>query len=309
MSGDSQINTAEAMFHAGNLSGAERLVRAMLDRDPHDRDGLLMLAMIEDKRENHDTAFDLQDRLLARDPFDDDVRLMRFYTLLHLKRFDDAKEAIADFERDFPDSGHLRLMRIAMGMAPVDLVATKEEAARLRAEKGDCYEVQITDAAVAFGEHRNADAYRHALAALAHQPQDGFAHDMAANAAFWSLRPRLARRHAEQALRIEPGMTGMRGLIRMSRAVWFPPAGFTYVCWVGQNMLAGKTGTLVSAIVFFLLCKFLIGPVLASVVPWQLLLGFVGCLMASLAYFLVETSLIPRRERNRSAVAVALKDY
>lgn len=312
MSQEAGAYAAEAMLNAGNISGAERMARAILDRDPQSWEGAMLLAMIADKRGEHEKALVLQDRVLALDPRDPHARTLRFHTLLRLRRLEDAREVLDALERDYPDLQGLRLLRLALRMAPADVAATKEEVARLREERGDCYEVAIAESAVAYGEDRYTDAYRHAVAALAYDPQDATAHDLAASAAFWSFRPRRARHHAQEALRSDPAAAGMRGVSRMVRGLWFPPTGLVYSCWVGQGFLAGKIGVLPAILSVFLFCKFVLGPVLAAfvaVAPPGVLPIVTVCLVGSLAWFAIETFVITKREKTRAAQTVSLAGY
>lgn len=306
---DGLIETAEAMFKAGNFNGAERIAQQVLDDDPDARDGLLMLSLIRDERKDYEGAVELQRRIIERDPHDEDARAFYITSLVRLDR-EAARQALVNFKRDFPNSDHSQVITSIISMVRVDKAKMKADAEKLREERGDCAEVNFIDALVALGESRNADAYRSAALALEKDPFDAAAHDMAATAAFWSLRPRLSRRHAAETLKYAPKSTHMRGLIRLSRTIWFPPMTLAYGIFVGSDMLAGKTSTIVAMLLLVLTFKFVATPVVASLGAMGLpIQPFLIVTLCCLAYLAFELYVMPKIEQSRAKGDLVLKNY
>ena len=309
MSLDGLIDTAQAMYAAGNFDGAERVTRQVLDDDPNDRDGLLMLSQIFDHRKDYAEAVELQRRVIQRDPHDEDAR--GFY-IMSLVRLDQraAREALDAFKKDFPGSAHIRVLEAILSMAKVDLSKLKADADRLREERGDCLELNLMDTTLALGEHRYADAYRAAKSALEKDPLDATTHNMAASAAFWSGRPRLARRHAQEALKYEPSSTEMRGLIRLSHALWFPPMALTYGLVMVMTYLNEKVSFFVALLLAIVTIKFGVNPILASLAakgfPAQEIMYLI---YVCFAYLFLELFVVPKFEERQGKRELVLKDY
>ena len=307
---DGLAQTGEAMLVGGNVVGAERMARRIFETDPRDRNGLLLLGMVEDKRGNVDAALDLYGRIIARDSRDDDARTARIMTLLCAKRVTQAREELADLERAVPGSDHIRMVRVMASMARVNIAETKERLAALRETQPDSVEADLAEAAVALGESRNGDAYRLSLEALAKDPADDTAQGMAATAAFWSFRPRRARYHAQMALRRDPRAASMRGLKRMGRAIWLPPVAVAYACVVGQDMLSGKVSTLVATGGFLAGVQFAVVPVVRRLTEAGLPMVWVALsLCGGLAYVMAELYVVPFFEKRRAIKGVVLQDY
>ncbi len=81
------LKRAGAAFQLGQLDGAERLAKAILDVNPDYFDALHLIAVIQSRRRRHAEALASYDRALAVRPDHPHALYNRGNTLRELKRF------------------------------------------------------------------------------------------------------------------------------------------------------------------------------------------------------------------------------
>ena len=310
MSTENLATTGEAMLKAGNTAGAERIALRMLDDDPQGRDGLLLLCLVRDKQADYTATLQLSEQLIALDMTDDDARVVHVMAFIHLRRFDEANAAINAFKKDFPDSKHTKLLRMMLSMKRVDVKSSRADTDAMRAEKGECLEVNLAEAAVALGEGQNRKAYSAAQSALEKDPFCGTSHILAATAAFWSLRPGLAQRHARQALKYAPEDADMPGFIRMGYARWFPPFALAYGIVMLHSALSTRITVFGAVPVMWVLSKLFVAPFAALLHAAALPVNtFLNLTIASFIYLCIELYVMPGLTKTRKTRDISLENY
>ena len=247
------IETALALFKAGNHAAARRQVVAALDRDPEDVEALLLLARIETSTGHHDKALTLTTGLLKDYPELAPIRNIHIAALIGLRDEAAARQALAAYESDFPmlrqDVSMIRMMvERAFGSAR----SYRDAAMSVEGSNRAKTEARLALAEECIWQGRFLKGLALAEGVLEIQPEDSGARYLAMFAAFNGLRFADTRRHAREYARVAPDSAERANrFCQLSKFAYFPPF---YICHAFQSLIqitGRRAGWTLASLVLF----------------------------------------------------------
>ncbi len=179
-----ELETAFALLTAGNSASARSIIMKVLNDDPKNKRGLLLLSDIDQADGNSEQALEICRTLIALYPDDEEVRSDLVYKLAKMSKHEEARTALENFVRDFPHSTQITYLRTIASMNRDDVSTFKSNIVKLRAEYGDTLLVNLLEGCLAEAEGSNTDAFNSATRAMMLEPTNSDAHSIAARAAF-----------------------------------------------------------------------------------------------------------------------------
>ena len=275
-----RTSIAGSFLKAGNLQGAEREAKAVLEDRPHDRDALEVLISVAIEKSEYKSALAQSENWIAREPDCKRAHQARILTLSRAGKRRKARKALQRYRRDFPSD---RLthdsIRAAMETASGNADAAIQQIDALRQSGRSELPLDAAEAIAKSRAGRLIGASRAADRMLEIDPLDPRALYLKAVNAFRLCRLSKARTFARRLRSLDPGQSARANeLIWASYVAYFPP--FLITQFVIMLVLLGTSR--VPKAVSPILCY-----MAAPVIGYPLLL---------LVKFIAETSTIPDLE-------------
>ncbi len=211
-------SAALALIRAGNLSGAENRLRAMLSENPNDARALALMAHCNLSRDDDKIALKLAREAAGIDPDDEMVRHILTGALLANKQYNEAEGVAETLAADDPhDSG--ALFRLAIARAgQKDNIGARYLFDEAEEMVGDDVFDLINLARLRLNEWNYASAASLAQRALALDPNQSEVFRVLGECELAMKRPLDAYELALEALRISPGDRQIMRLMVRARA-------------------------------------------------------------------------------------------
>ena len=273
--------SASALLKAGNVDAAEREALALLDRNPHDRNGLDILISVTVERLDFIRALALAEDWIAREPDCATAHRHRIVALARSKKKRQARAALEAYRTAFPrDVSGYENLRTGMELAIGDPEKAIQQVNALREKHGEQPEFNKADAIARTRAGHLVSASRAASEVLKADPHDAQALHLKAVTAFRLCRFIKARAYARRLRAADPTLSARANeTIYASYAVYFPPFLLAQVALLLLRVVNAR----IPLIVAFILA-FIVAPLLA--VPFT-----------SLVEFLAEASGLPHFEQ------------